>query len=118
MRARVTVSGVPARRGGKAVTKLARARAARGLTQAQLAAAVGLARSTYWRLEAGRVRNPRLRELANCALALDCQLEDLIEDEWREWFVFDRVNAPTPPRWGETSGADPDDEEWEALLRG
>jgi transcriptional regulator with XRE-family HTH domain len=88
---------VPARRGGTAVTKLAQWRLKRGLTQAKLAANVGLARSTYWRLEAGKVRNPRLRELMNCAIALDCHLDDLIEDGWREWFVFDASRAAEPP---------------------
>jgi transcriptional regulator with XRE-family HTH domain len=58
---------------------------------------VGLTRTTYWKLETGKVRNPRLRMLVNLALALGCELDDLVEDEWREWYQFDRSQAPDPP---------------------
>jgi DNA-binding Xre family transcriptional regulator len=78
-------------------TKLAALRVQRGVTQAELAAAVGIALATYRRLERGRVPSPPLRYLSNCAIALGVELEDLIEDEWREWFVFDQHRAATPP---------------------
>lgn len=90
---------MPAHRGGKAETRLAIRRLERGLSQAQLARAVGLTRTTYWRLEAGQVANPKLRMLVNLAIALDCELEDLIEDEWREWYPFDKSEAAVPPEW-------------------
>lgn len=89
---------MPAKRGGKGKTKLARLRLARGLSQAQLAREVGLTRTTYWRLEAGHVPNPRLRMLVNCAIALDVELDAVIEDQWREWYPFDRAHAAQPPQ--------------------
>ncbi|MDX6451918.1 MAG: Helix-turn-helix domain [Gaiellaceae bacterium] len=70
-------------RGAKDETKLARARLASGLTQRDLSEATGISRSAYWRLERGRVDNPPLRHLTNCALVLGVAVEALIEDEWR-----------------------------------
>lgn len=90
---------MPAHRGGQAQTRLAARRRERGLSQAQLARAVGLTRTTYWRLETGQVANPKLRVLVNLAIALDCELEDVIEDEWREWYPFDKSEAAAPPEW-------------------
>jgi transcriptional regulator with XRE-family HTH domain len=69
--------------GTKPETKLARARLAAKLTQAEMVEATGISRSFYWRLERGRVANPPLRHLTNCALVLDVAVEELIEDEWR-----------------------------------
>lgn len=40
--------------------------------------------------------NPPLRYLANAAILLRVELEDLIEDEWRAWQAFDPVTAPEP----------------------
>lgn len=78
------------------MTKLEQWRNRRGVSQDRLAAAVGVSRTTYQRLERGDHHDPRLRILVNCALALGCELSDLIEDEWREWYEFD-VNQPKPP---------------------
>jgi transcriptional regulator with XRE-family HTH domain len=95
---------MPAHRGGSAQTKLAEWRLRRGLSQAELARAVGLPRTTYWRLETGRVRDPKLRPLTNLAIAiaLGCPngVHDLIEDAWRGWYPFDRSTAPEPPEAG------------------
>ena len=33
----------------------------------------------------------------NCAIALDCSLNELLDDSYREWFVFDRQHAAAPP---------------------
>ncbi|MBX5468879.1 MAG: hypothetical protein IRZ21_03170 [Thermoleophilaceae bacterium] len=41
--------------------------------------------------------NPPIRYLANCEIALDVSLEELSEDEWREWMVLDRYRAYKPP---------------------
>ncbi|MCW3048495.1 MAG: Helix-turn-helix protein [Solirubrobacterales bacterium] len=78
-------------------TRLGALRVKRGVTQAEMATALGVALPTYRRLERGRMASPPIRYLANCALALGVALEDLIEDEWREWFIFDAHRAPTPP---------------------
>lgn len=62
--------------------------------------AVGVSRATYVRLEQGRVANPPLRLLVNCAIALSCELDDLIEDAWREWFTRSGYTPTRPPRFG------------------
>lgn len=82
--------------GEDAKTKLAVWRERRGVTQEELARATGLSMSVYWRLDNGRYDNPPLRYLINCALALGCELDDLVEEEWREWHVFDHA-ASAPP---------------------
>jgi transcriptional regulator with XRE-family HTH domain len=89
---------MPARRdpGTKAETKLARVRMARGVTQEELADAIGVSVPTYRRLELGNVDNPGLRYLFNAALALGVELDELIEDSWREWKTF-RAERPAPP---------------------
>lgn len=89
---------MPARRdpGTKAESRLARARMARGVTQEELADAIGVSLPTYRRLERKQTGNPGLRYLMNAALALGADLDMLIEDEWREWMVFDQ-ERPAPP---------------------
>ncbi len=70
----------------------------RGVTEQELATVTGMSTATYWRLEHGQMPDPPLRLLANCALALGVELEDLIEDEWREWKVLDaRYGQPPAP---------------------
>lgn len=78
------------------VTKLEKWRKHRGVSQDKLAAAIGVSRTTYQRLERGDDDNPRLRYYVNASLALGCELEDLLEDEWLAWKVFDR-QYPQPP---------------------
>jgi transcriptional regulator with XRE-family HTH domain len=82
---------------GNAQTRLAHFRRARGITQHELAAAIGISHRTYWRLEHGRIAEPSLRLLVNCAMALRVPLIELIEPEWREWFVYDERRR-TPPK--------------------
>jgi transcriptional regulator with XRE-family HTH domain len=84
-------------RGVHAETKLARARLASSLTQRDLIEATGIARSTYWRLERGRLTNPPLRYLTNCALVLGVPVEELIEDEWRTAWLQLTPDGPTGP---------------------
>lgn len=79
-------------------TKLAELRLERGITQRQLAASTGVSIASYRRLERDELRDPGIRTLSNLAIALGVPLEDLIEDRWREWMVFDAVNARRPPR--------------------
>jgi transcriptional regulator with XRE-family HTH domain len=66
-------------------------------TSAQLASATGISIATIRRLERNEIEHPSVRMLSNCAKVLEVELEDLVEDEWREWFVFDATNAPKPP---------------------
>ncbi|HTT31046.1 MAG TPA: helix-turn-helix transcriptional regulator [Solirubrobacteraceae bacterium] len=84
----------------KAETMLARVRLARGVTQEELADAIGISLPTYRRLERNDMDNPGIRYLANAALALGVELDVLIEDEWREWMVFDGQRH-APPRYEE-----------------
>jgi transcriptional regulator with XRE-family HTH domain len=79
-----------ARRGRRPVeqtkvrTKLAAWRVKRGMTQKELAEAVDIPPTTYWRIEVG-MKYPTVRDLGNLAIVLGCQVEDLIDDRWREW---------------------------------
>lgn len=84
-------------RGVHAETKLARARLASGFTQRDLVEATGIARSTYWRLERGRIPNPPLRYLTNCALVLGVPADELIEEEWRTTWLQLTPDAPAEP---------------------
>lgn len=80
----------------------------RGVTQQEMADATGMSGSTYWRLEHGRLTDPPIRLLANCALALGVEVEELIEDEWRAWLVLDsRRPGPPPPEdfWRNSAGS-------------
>lgn len=84
-------------RGAKPETKLARARLASELTQADLIEATGIRRSTYWRLERGRIANPPLRYLTNCAIVLGVPVEELIEEEWKTAWLQLGADAPAGP---------------------
>ena len=67
-------------------SKLAALRVERGLSQRELAEKAGIPPHTYWKLEAGVTENPRIGHLVNCAIALDVDLRDVIEDEWFEFW--------------------------------
>jgi transcriptional regulator with XRE-family HTH domain len=68
-------------------TKLAARRVARSVTQRQMWEAEGVSCATYIHLEQGRMANPPLRLLVNCAIALSCELGDVIENSWLGWFT-------------------------------
>lgn len=84
-------------RGAKPETKLARTRLASELTQADMVEATGIKRSTYWRLEHGRIANPPLRYLTNCAIVLGVPVEELIEEEWKTTWLQLGADAPAEP---------------------
>lgn len=79
------------------LTKLAAWRVKRGVTQKEMAEATGIPLSTYWRLERGRVWSPPVRYLTNCAIALGCELDDLIEGDVHEWYRITRSTPDDPP---------------------
>lgn len=87
----------PRRQATKVETKLAERRLRAGLTQAEIAEMTGISLAHYRRLERGQMRNPPLRFLVNCALLLEVDLLDLIEDEWLTWMPFDQRH-PEPPK--------------------
>jgi transcriptional regulator with XRE-family HTH domain len=78
-------------------TKLRTLRRARGILQRDLAKMTGVNQRTLQRLEFGEMDNPPLRYLVNCAIALGVELEEVLEDEWLEWKLFD-LQAPDPRR--------------------
>lgn len=70
------------------------------MTQEELADAIGVSAPTLRRLERGEVENPKLRHLVNCAIALGVKLDDMLEDEWLEWFPLgDGTGPPTPDQF-------------------
>jgi len=93
----------------KVQTQLAAARVARGMTQQEMWEATGISRTSYLKLERkDGYSNPPLRYLANYAIVLGCELELLIEPEWRTWEPFSaEVLAPEDPRalWHSTARA-------------
>jgi transcriptional regulator with XRE-family HTH domain len=74
-------------------TKLAAWRVKRGVTQKELAEAVNIPLTSYWRIETG-FPPPTVQQLGNFAVALGCQIEDLIEDRWRAWSAGGRPPEP------------------------
>ena len=66
-------------------SRLAQRRREAHLSQEALARLVGVGHSTIQRMERGEVANAKLVVLANCALVLGCEIEDLIEPVWRDW---------------------------------
>jgi transcriptional regulator with XRE-family HTH domain len=73
-------------------------RTIRGVTQEEMADAVGISLSTYRRLERGRIDDPGVRVLHNCAIALGVPLYEIIPSDWHEWTTFD-PSASKPPKW-------------------
>lgn len=78
-------------------TPLAYWRRRRGFTQDEMVRATGLSRATYGRLEQGRMDNPPLRYLANCAYILRVPMSELFQPEWKRWYVTGGVTGP--PAW-------------------
>jgi transcriptional regulator with XRE-family HTH domain len=72
-----------------------------------LAEATGISLRTIQRLERGEFDNPPLRYLVNCQLALGVErLEELLEEEWLSWKVFDvAASEPPPPGWPDAPSA-------------
>jgi transcriptional regulator with XRE-family HTH domain len=69
----------------------------RGVTQEELAEAVGISVPTYRLLERGQMPAPKLAYVVNCAIALGVELEAVIEDEWLQWRALTQRTS-RPPR--------------------
>jgi transcriptional regulator with XRE-family HTH domain len=78
-------------------TLLARARLSRGVTQEELAEAIGVSTPTLRRLERNEVENPKLRHLVNCAIALGVDLDAILEPEWLKWLPAEGTRKPPKP---------------------
>lgn len=76
-------------------TRLAAARVSAGLTQTEMAWAVGIPVASYIRLERGKLRNPRLGWLVNASIVLGADLADLLDDSMTAWYRFDRSEPPS-----------------------
>jgi transcriptional regulator with XRE-family HTH domain len=80
--------------------RLRELRAAKGLTQMELAAAAGLTLSGVTQMEAGKIKNPRLDTLQALARVLGCTLDDLARGD-------DAPPAAPPPRRKGKKGGKP-----------
>jgi len=69
------------------------------LSQKKLSELSGVPLRTIQRLERGQVANPPIRNLVNLSMVMECDLEDVCEDDWIRWTVFDAA-APEPPPKG------------------
>ena len=69
----------------------------RDLSQAELAALAGISKSSVERIERSDDGAVNLRHLVNLALALNCELLDIIDDDWLCYLWMD-ASAPPPPR--------------------
>jgi transcriptional regulator with XRE-family HTH domain len=92
-------AAVPARHSEQthARTKLAELRVDRGIPQRTMAGLIGMGLTAYQALERGDDTNPRYRFLVNAATILGVTVDDLVEDEWREWLPSAAASSP-PPR--------------------
>jgi transcriptional regulator with XRE-family HTH domain len=79
---------------------LAEVRRSRGVSQQELADAIGVSLRTYRRLERGKINDPGVRILHNCAIALGVSLYEIIPAQWFHWQPFDDEHAPIP-KWEE-----------------
>jgi transcriptional regulator with XRE-family HTH domain len=64
------------------------------VSQRRLAELTGISLRTLQRIERLEVDNPPIRYLANYAIVLGCEREDLIEPEWREWKELNNRGRP------------------------
>ncbi len=67
-------------------TAIERLRIAGGWTQEDLAKRAGISLRTLQRIETRETSNPPIRYLGNLAIALGCEIEDLIEPAWRRFW--------------------------------
>jgi transcriptional regulator with XRE-family HTH domain len=79
--------GRPVREPGRPAgpSRLAQRRRAEHLSQRALAELVGVSERAIQRIEAGEVAHAKIPVLANCALVLGCEIEELLEPAWRKW---------------------------------
>jgi len=76
-------------------TRLAAARVSAGLTQKEMAWAVGIPVASYIRLERGKLSNPRLGWVVNASIVLGADFPDLLDDSMKAWYRFDRSGPPS-----------------------
>jgi transcriptional regulator with XRE-family HTH domain len=79
-------------------TRLSQVRAHVLFSQEEMAERTGISLRTYQRLESGRLENPPLRYLVNCAIALGVELTDILEADWLDWLPLTEEAAAPPAR--------------------
>lgn len=57
----------------------------------------GIPIASYQRYEAGKYDKPPYMQLYNCAIVLEVDVEDLIDDRFKKWHVYS-ARAKKPPR--------------------
>lgn len=77
-------------------TPLSYQRISAGVSQQELADAVGVSVRTIQRLETGATPFPSLRLLINCAIALRVNLQQVCQPEWLQWTAFTEGNYGPP----------------------
>jgi transcriptional regulator with XRE-family HTH domain len=80
-------------------TRLAEQRVRRGVLQRELAEKTGISLASLKRLERGEVATPPLWWYVNCAIALNVELEEVLEEDVRGWHATARVPVPPPGDW-------------------
>lgn len=90
--------GVP-RQQTKIRSFLADYRLAAGLTQEEMAWAIGISPASYIRLERGEVKNPPLGWLVNASFVLNIELDDLLEARLTDWCLLGGRHGPPPAEW-------------------
>lgn len=90
---------MPARkdRQSTGVSPIAHLRTSRGLTQKELADAVGLSVRTLARLEHEEVEDPPVGWFVNLSIALGVEPSDLLGDAELQWKTYSEKTATPPP---------------------
>ncbi len=74
-------------------------RVARGVTRHELARRVGISNSSLRRLENEKAPNAPLWWYRNLAVALDVELDKILDEQDRRWRRTDMAPKPPPRGW-------------------
>jgi DNA-binding Xre family transcriptional regulator len=80
-------------------------RVARGVTRHELARRAGISYATLSRLEYEKVPNAPLWWYRNLAIALEVELDEILDEQDRRWRRTDMASKPPPPGWFNPSRA-------------
>ena len=83
----------------KLTSQLARTRVAKGVTRPELAEAVGISLASLRRLEQERAFNAPFWWYRNCAIALQVDLDEILDERELRWRPAGRARRPPGPEW-------------------